>query len=103
MADAEPIELRIVAYREGDAFAAQCLEYDIAAQAPDLKTLLRRIDNAICSEAEYTEKTHGKVFEGIGPAPDFYTALYNEAVDICPPDMPLLPALKPARNVRIAA
>jgi len=99
MANAEPIELRIVAYREGDVFAAQCLEYDIAAQAPDLKTLLRRIDNAICREAEYTQQTHGEVFKGIAPAPDYFTALYEEAVDLAPPPE----ALKPQRNVRIAA
>jgi hypothetical protein len=102
MANAEPIELRIVAYREGDAFAAQCLEYDIAAQGPDLKTLMRRIDNAICREAEYTKEAHGEYFAGLTPAPDYFNALFEEAVELCSPEMPKMP-LNAQRVARIAA
>ena len=32
-------QLRVVVFQEEGAWVAQCLEYDIGAQAPDLNTL----------------------------------------------------------------
>jgi hypothetical protein len=103
MANAEPIKLRIVAYKEGDAWAAQCLEYDIAAQAPDLKTLVRRMDDAICAEAEFTRENNGAPFAGIDAAPEHFAALFDSVeLSLCPPELPAI-ALKSERDIRIAA
>lgn len=103
MANAEPITLRIVAFKEGDAWAAQCLEYDIAAQGPTPEVVMRRMNNALCREAEYTHEHNGAPFKGIDPAPEFFVALYeNEAVDVCLPE-PSTMAWAADRTYRIAA
>lgn len=77
MANAEPQKLRIVAFRDGDAWVAQCVEYDISAQAPDLQLLVRRMNDAIEAEAEFTLEKHGKEFEGLDPAPDYFEAMFQ--------------------------
>jgi hypothetical protein len=57
-ASAEPLEdpvmptsqIRIIAFREGDQWVAQCLEHDVCVQANDLKTLHARMDVALIVE-----------------------------------------------------
>ena len=44
--------LRVVIYRDGDSWLAQCLEHDICAQATDIETLYSRLDVAILAERE---------------------------------------------------
>lgn len=39
--------IRVVAFKEGDQWIAQCLEYDICAMADNLDTLQSRIETAI--------------------------------------------------------
>ena len=60
--------IRIVAFKEGDTWIAQCLEVDISAQASDLNTLSDRIEVAI--EAE-------KPFTGIARAPDHFFKMWE--------------------------
>ena len=43
--------IRIVAFKEGDAWVAQCLEHDVCAQAGDLDTVRARIEVAIEAES----------------------------------------------------
>jgi hypothetical protein len=42
--------IRIVAFKEGDFWIAQCLEVDVSAQANDLDTLSSRIEVALEAE-----------------------------------------------------
>ncbi|MBI4183216.1 MAG: hypothetical protein HY521_04375 [Proteobacteria bacterium] len=76
--DAQPT-LRVVAYKEGDTWVAQCLEYDIGAQAPDLDELWVRF--SIAFEAEKTESSerHGEPFAGIAPAPTEFKEMWERA------------------------
>jgi hypothetical protein len=46
--------LRIVSFKDGDIWVAQCLEHDVCAQAADLDTLRSRIEMAIEAEAPLT-------------------------------------------------
>ena len=43
-------QIRIVAFKEGDCWIAQCLEVDVSAQANDLDTLKGRIEVALEGE-----------------------------------------------------
>ncbi len=74
-------KLRIVAFQDADAWVAQCVDYDIAAQGSDLPTVRRRIEAVINAEASYTIDKHGKAFHGIDPAPDFYESMFNSYVE----------------------
>jgi len=71
------MELRIVVYREGPAWIAQCLEHDIAAQAQTAHDLRERFDRTLVREADYTRRIHGEAFAGIGPAPQRFFDLFE--------------------------
>lgn len=71
--------LRVVAFREGETWVAQCLEYDIQAQGSSFQCANRRLRAAVASEAKYTSEEHGTPFEGIDPAPKMYVDLFESA------------------------
>ena len=64
--------IRVVVYREDEAWIAQCVEYDICAQGKDFDTAMRRLIGTVNAECDYTLKKHGKEFAGIGPAPSVF-------------------------------
>jgi hypothetical protein len=85
---AKSIELRIVAFQKDGAWVAQCLEYDIAAHAGDLDTVILRIDDTLQAEAEYTSQRFGAPFQGINPAPELYRTLWDRALtSVCAPEI----------------
>jgi hypothetical protein len=60
--------LRVVVFWEGESWIAQCLEYDICAQAPDVDTLRSRL--AVALDAEW--EAGGNSFSGIEKAPEHF-------------------------------
>lgn len=71
--------LRVVAFREGETWVAQCLEYDIQAQGSSFQCATRRLRGAVASEARFTHEKHGTAFHGIDPAPAMYVDLFESA------------------------
>lgn len=71
-------QLRVVVFQEEDAWVAQCLEYDIGAQALDFKTLMRRFDLTMQVELEESIRRHGAPFAGIDPAPQYIQAMWDD-------------------------
>jgi hypothetical protein len=47
--------VRIVAFKEGDIWVAQCLEHDVCVQAADLDTLRGRMEVALLAESPLKE------------------------------------------------
>lgn len=82
--------LRAVIFRDGGAWAAQCLEHDIGAQAPDLDTLQLRLSVAIEIELHESLERHGEPFGGIAPAPDHYHRMWDESAGTFTPANPPL-------------
>lgn len=72
------VNLRVVVYREGDVYIAQCLEMDIATQARDLDTLLERLDLTIDAECAMSVERNGGPFDGIPPAPNYFHGLWEK-------------------------
>lgn len=70
--------IRVIAFREGDAWIAQCLEFDICAQAPDLDELRARIDATIEAEHAHSVAAGRQPFEGLDPAPDHFQAMWDK-------------------------
>ena len=70
-------ELRVVVFREGDYWVAQCLEYDIGAQAKDLSDLQARFALTLEAERQESIKHHGKPFAGIDPAPRHFHEMWE--------------------------
>lgn len=100
---AHSTELRIVAFQKDGTWVAQCLEHDIAAHGPDLDTVLIRIDDTLCAEAEYTNDKYGAPFKGIEAAPSLYETLWDRALtSVCQPEVAEA-ALASKRHYKVAA
>jgi hypothetical protein len=63
--------------QQGDQWVAQCLEYDIGAQADDLDELRLRLMVAIEAERQESIRRHGAPFAGIKPAPYRYYDIWE--------------------------
>jgi hypothetical protein len=74
MSAADPI--RVLLLKEGEHWVAQCLEYDIGAQARDLDQLSKWLLVALQAERDEGLRRHEKPFVGIGPAPPHYHDLW---------------------------
>ena len=79
MTTCEHDTIRVIAYREADAWVAQCIEYDICAHGDDFDTAMRRLTGTVNAECRHTMEKHGKVFEGIDPAPAIYADWFDAA------------------------
>ena len=64
--------IRVLLSKEGETWVAQCLEYDIGAQARDLGELRTRLLVAIQAERDESLRRHGTPFAGIAPAPQHF-------------------------------
>ncbi len=69
--------IRVIAFREGGGWVAQCLEYDIGAQAPDLDTLQSRFSMAIMAELQTSAERGVAPLEGIDPAPEHFHRMWD--------------------------
>ena len=72
----EGAEMRIVVYQENGKWVAQCLEYDIRAQADTIEKLQSYIDIAISNTLGDSRERHGKI-DHIDPAPDHFHQLWE--------------------------
>lgn len=71
------ITLRVVVFKDDDLWVAQCLEYDIGAQANDLDTLTDRLDAVVQAEFNESVDRGGAPFEGIEPAPERFHTMWE--------------------------
>lgn len=72
-------EFRVVVFKEGDLYIAQCLEHDICAQASDVNALGRRMDAVIGAEREFAQANGKSLVEVLGPAPQHYHDMWDKA------------------------
>jgi hypothetical protein len=70
--------IRAVLFQDGDLWVAQCLEYDIGAQAHDLDTVRRRLGLAIEIERCTSLEIHEKEFVGIDRAPARFFEMWEK-------------------------
>jgi hypothetical protein len=79
MATTNRESMRVIAYRDGEAWVAQCIEHDISAQGCDFQTAMRRLIATVNAESKYTLENHGKEFATIDPAPPVFAAMFDAA------------------------
>lgn len=75
----EADRIRVIAFREGEQWVAQCLEYDIGTQAADLTELQKRLALAVDAERNESIARNGNAFEGIDPAPRRFHEMWEKA------------------------
>ena len=73
------VDVHAVAFREGDWWSAQCLEYDIAVQAKSVADLQGEIERVLTAYVVRARKEKRSPFEGLPPAPEKYREMYKRA------------------------
>ena len=77
--------IRVIIFREGDFWVAQCLEYDIGTQAKDLDELQAQFELTFRVELKESVERNGEAFKGIPPAPPHFHKMWeNRAGDLKP-------------------
>lgn len=69
--------IRVLVFQDDGMWVAQCLEYDIGAQASDIDTLRDRFYVVFKAELAESMKRHGKALAGIEPAPERFHVLWE--------------------------
>lgn len=70
---------RVVVFKDGDTYVAQCLEHDICAQADDVKALRHRMQAAIDAERDYARTIGKNLTDTVSPAPKHFFAMFEKA------------------------
>lgn len=78
-ANERAFHISAILFEEGDWWSAQCLEYDIAAQARTLNDLLYELERVLVSHLSIAEQLGRKPFEGLDPAPQKFWELYQKS------------------------
>ena len=76
--ESDSLSVRVLIFREGEAYIAQCLEYDISAFAPDKETLLNRFVNVFGMEMNISLDRGGAPFAGVAPAPQQFHDMWKQ-------------------------
>jgi hypothetical protein len=73
------LRLHAVAFREGDAWVIQGIEYDIVAHAYDVMMVPDTFMRAVMENVLVTTRLGRKPLEGINPAPAHFRTMFDEA------------------------
>lgn len=88
MSKSKPI-INIVAFQEAGGWVAQCLQYDIAAQADSFAELKREMIRAIVSHIIINVERGRAPFEGLKEAPSKFWKMYGEATPLNDESLPV--------------
>ena len=69
--------IRVIVFKDEGLWVAQCLEYDIGAQADDLDALSDRLLVTLKAEINESVERHGEPFAGIPPAPKRFHLMWD--------------------------
>src|SRR5258708_2272560 len=84
----ESDRIRVITFKDGEMWVAQCLEYDISAQAADLDTLHDRLLITLDADRGESIKRHGRPFAGIDPAPRHFHEMWEKRSGVFNPRRP---------------
>jgi hypothetical protein len=85
--NSDTISIRVVVFHDEGQWVAQCLEYDIGAQADDIDTLTDRLKVVLHAECKESIERNGSPFAGIEPAPERFQNMWERrarSVDVTP-------------------
>lgn len=70
-------QIRVIMKHDGDLWVAQCLEFDIGAQAESPEDVQNRLNVALKAELQISVEMTGEPFGGIDPAPKHFFDLWE--------------------------
>ena len=101
MPDSPHFHINAVAFKEGDAWIAQGIEFDIVAHAHERAKLSSAFARAVLENVAITRHLGRAALEGIKPAPDYFREMFKRAkTEISPPSA--IPH-EPGITVRVVA
>jgi hypothetical protein len=72
-----PLHLRIIVFRKGDQWVAQCLEHDVCVVTKDFHSLQAHMEATLRTE-QYAHRPDGKHgLEGLSASPQFFFQMWN--------------------------
>lgn len=71
--------IHAVAFQNGASWVAQCLEFDIATQAPSLDGLMYELQRILVGHVFVARQEKQEPFERIPKAPQRYWEMYSQA------------------------
>jgi hypothetical protein len=94
-------QINAIAFKEGDAWVIQGIDYDIVAHTYEVTAAPHAFMRAVIENMVITQHLGRRPFEGINPAPERFRSMYEEAET----EMRLLkrPFHSPEIAVRVAA
>lgn len=75
----ENINMSAVAYREGDVWIVQGIDYDIVAHAHDVAALPFAFSRAVMENICITQDLGREPLQGVPPAPSKFQQLFDDA------------------------
>ncbi len=84
MARSRRQSFRIVCFKEGEAWSAQCLEFDIATQAKMPRDLAFAIQRAIEGQVLVALQNRMTPFKDLPPAPERFWRMFDSGVRLAP-------------------
>jgi hypothetical protein len=101
MPDSPQFHINAVAFKEGDAWVVQGIEYDIVAHAYEASKLRNAFARAVLDNIVITQHLGRTTLEGIKPAPARFREMYERAGTEISPIYPIPHA--PNVTVRLVA
>jgi hypothetical protein len=89
-------QINAIAFKEGDAWVVQGIDYDIVAHTYDVTAAPQAFMRAVIENMVITQHLGRMPFEGIKPAPQHFRSMYEEA------DTEMRPLKRPDRSPEIA-
>lgn len=81
------IQIRAVAFKEGDVYVAQGLDYDICVQAKALSDLPKKLAYSVAANVAISLELGKQPLEGIRKAPQQFWDMFNAAkITLTPSD-----------------
>jgi hypothetical protein len=98
---AKKYAIRAIVFQEGEWLCAQCLEYDLVAQAKSLQQLSKALQRLIVGHVAVRLRHKQQPFRDLPRAPEKYRAMFRRSRLTLPAPMFRLGALK-SRGVVVA-
>ena len=86
-------KIHVVVFRNGEWLIAQCLEYDIATQARELRDLLYEVERILSAHIVVADLDGSEPFANLPKAPRRFWQMYRDAIA----------RLEPIRDIELPA
>ena len=78
----ESLEVNVLAFREGELWVAQCIEYDISARSDTLPKAMTAFRRAFAANLAVNRELGRKALDGVPPAPLRFRQMFETAKSV---------------------